>query len=73
MGEHNHVWRSDSSPAPQKNKDALLRVIRHAGQQGRWLRGLEVEWAKELERDGIVEICCDGKAATVKSTEASLA
>ena len=60
----NHVWREGPSPAPLKSKDALMTAIVGSKSSGRWLRGEELAWGKELEAEGKVTLCCDDKAAT---------
>lgn len=60
----NHVWREGPSCAPMKSKDALMAAIIGSKSSGRWLRGEELTWGKELEAEGKVALCCDDKAAT---------
>jgi hypothetical protein len=60
----NHVWREGPSCAALKSKEALMDAITGSKSWGRWLRGEEIAWGKELEAEGKVTLCCDGKAAT---------
>jgi len=61
---HNHIWRDTTMPTPKKSKEDLLASIKNSGKNGFWLKGIEIDFGKELEQEGYVALCCGGKAAT---------
>jgi hypothetical protein len=69
---HNHVWRHGPMPTEMKDKAALLDAIVRSGADGYWLRDGEIALGKELESDGVVTLCCGGKAATFSKPNAVL-
>ena len=64
---HNHVWRDTVLPTPKTSKEELLTSILKCGKTGFWLKGREITFGKELEREGKVELCCNGEAATANN------
>lgn len=63
MKGHNHVWRWKKETA----KEELLKTIKQAGNTGRWLRGMEYIWAEELEKEGLITLCCHRGAAKINN------
>lgn len=63
---HNHVWRDTVMPTPKKTKEELYASIKDAGTRGFWLKGREVVFGNELEKEGRVRLCCNGNAATIR-------
>lgn len=69
--DHNHVWRDTVMPTPKDSKEELLISIKNCGAKGFWLKGKEIAFGKELEKEGKVQLCCDGKAATINNKTTS--
>jgi len=61
----NHVWRDTLSPKTKSSKEILLVSIVGSGTSGWWLRGKEIEYAKELFDEGLIFYCkkCHSAAA----------
>ena len=62
---HNHIWRIGSDPSAKETKKELLAIIIKCGSKGYWLRDCEFKFSKELQKEGLIKLCCSNEAAVI--------